>query len=196
MTFSSTRGMLNATALTRCRTAAYLLTKVICGIMGTLWVRNGRENWNWTPQFMRDYISVTRECSWWILIRDSLCPPDVIRLRTAGREWNKARLYGDFAALWFFLMMNKGAATQLPEWPSLRFDYRDNFGFASRAIESGERPDLNTFGCAGKWTWSGTEGAHSEMHPLSHNYRMYVLESGPWRAQLGTVSTWLIVRLS
>ena len=35
-TFSSTRGMPNATALIRCRTAAKLLTWAICGIMGTL----------------------------------------------------------------------------------------------------------------------------------------------------------------
>ena len=51
-------------------------------------------------------------------------------------------------------MTNKGdtAATQLPEWPSPRFDYRDDFGFVPVAIESGEGPDLNAFGCAGKWT--------------------------------------------
>ena len=41
-------------------------------------------------------------------------------------------------------------ATQLPEWPSLGFDYCDNFGFATRATESGEWPDFNTFGCAGE----------------------------------------------
>ena len=82
-----------------------------------------------------------------------LCARDVIRLRTA-REWYKVRLYGVFAALWFFLLTNKGdtAATQLLEWSSLTFDYRDNFGFAPGATESGEEPDLFTFGCAGKWT--------------------------------------------
>ena len=103
---------------------------------------------------MRNYISVIRECSLWILIQDSLCPPDVIRLRTVGRGWNEANLHGDFAALWFFLMMNKDDTpdTQLSEWPSLRFDYCDNFRFALRAIESGEWPDLNAFGCAGKRT--------------------------------------------
>ena len=44
------------------------------------------------------------ECSLWILIRDSLCPPDVMRLRTAERRWNNAQFFGEFAALWFFLM--------------------------------------------------------------------------------------------
>ena len=58
-------------------------------------------------QGTRDSISVIRECSLWILIRD-LCPPDVIRLRTAGREWNEARLQGDFAALWFFSYDEQG----------------------------------------------------------------------------------------
>ena len=89
-----------------------------------------------------------------VLVRDSLCPPDVIRLRTAGRVWYEATQNGDFAALWFFLMPNKGgtATAQLPGWPSLRFDYHDNCGVASRARESGEAPDLLTFGCAGKWT--------------------------------------------
>ena len=72
---------------------------------------------------MRDYISVKSECSLWILIRDSLCPPDVTRLRTAERRWNNVQLYGEFAALWFF-------TPPLPEWPSLRLDYRENFGFA------------------------------------------------------------------
>ena len=56
---------------------------------------------------MKDYISVIRKCSLWILIRDSLCPPDILSLRTAGRKWNNPELYGEFAALWFFLMMLK-----------------------------------------------------------------------------------------
>ena len=41
---------------------------------------------------MKDCISVIRECSLWILIRDSFCLPDVIRLLTAGRGWYEARL--------------------------------------------------------------------------------------------------------
>ena len=90
----------------------------------------------------------------WNLIRESLCPPHVLRLRTVGRVWNEAKLYGDFAALWFFLMTNKDEtpATQPLEWHSLRLDSRDNFGFVPRAIESGEWPDLNAFGWAGKRT--------------------------------------------
>ena len=62
----------------------------------------------------RDYISVKRECSLWTLIRDSLCPPDVIRLRTAGRKWNNAKLYGEYAALWFFLMAKNEEAPTSP----------------------------------------------------------------------------------
>ena len=87
-------------------------------------------------QGMRDYISIM-DTDW-----------------LKGGRMRQERLFGDFAALWFFLMTNKGdtAATQLPEWPSLGFDHRDNFGSAPRAIESGEWPDLNTFGCAEKWT--------------------------------------------
>ena len=45
------------------------------------------------------------------------------------------QLYGEFAALWFFLMTkNEAKPTRpLPEWPSLRLDCCDNFGFAPRA---------------------------------------------------------------
>ena len=103
---------------------------------------------------MKDYISVIRECSLWILIRDSLCPPDILSLRTAGRKRNKAKIYGEFAALGFFLMTNKEdtSATPLPEWPSLCFDYRQNFGFVPSATELGEWPDMVAFGCAGERT--------------------------------------------
>ena len=45
------------------------------------------------PWCRRDYIGVRRECSLWIL--DSVCPLDATRLRTAGREWNDAELYGE-----------------------------------------------------------------------------------------------------
>ena len=50
----------------------------------------------------KDYVSAVRESSLWILMRDSLSPPDVLVLRTAGRMWNNAKLYGEFVALWFF----------------------------------------------------------------------------------------------
>ena len=51
---------------------------------------------------MWDSMSIIRESSLWILIRDSLCPLDVIRLRIAERRWNNAELDGEFAAVWFF----------------------------------------------------------------------------------------------
>ena len=58
---------------------------------------------------MRDSISIMRECSLRLLIRDSLCPPDVTRLRTPERRWNNAELKVEFAALWFFLMTKNEA---------------------------------------------------------------------------------------
>ena len=60
----------------------------------------------------KNYISVIRECSSWILIRDSLCPPDILSQRT-GRKWNNAKLYGEFAALRFFLMTKNEEAPTL-----------------------------------------------------------------------------------
>ena len=68
---------------------------------------------------MRDYISVTRKCSLWILIRDSLCSPDILSLRTAGRKWNNAELYGEHLTHWFFFMAKNEEApfSPLPEWP-------------------------------------------------------------------------------
>ena len=66
----------------------------------------------------RDSISIIRECSLWILIRDSLCPPDVIRLHTAVRGWNNVQFYGEFAALWFFLMTKNEAKPTLTRFPN------------------------------------------------------------------------------
>ena len=48
----------------------------------------------------KDNISVARESSTWILIRNSLSSSYVILLRTAGRSWNDVKLYAEFAALW------------------------------------------------------------------------------------------------
>ena len=50
-----------------------------------------------------------------------LCPPDLLSLRTVGRKWNNAKFYGEYAALWFFLMAkNEEVPTSpIPEWPSL-----------------------------------------------------------------------------
>ena len=54
----------------------------------------------------------------WASIRDYLTPLDVLDMRTAGLKWNCAKLYGEFAALWFFLMTKEGSeeGAQL-EWP-------------------------------------------------------------------------------
>ena len=51
----------------------------------------------------KDYMSVVRESSQRILIRDSPGPPEILVLRTAGSKWNSAKLNGEFAALWFSL---------------------------------------------------------------------------------------------
>ena len=51
-----------------------------------------------------DYLSQVRDSPMWISIRDFLFPPDILATRTAGPKWNHAKLYGSFAALWFFLM--------------------------------------------------------------------------------------------
>ena len=51
-----------------------------------------------------DYLSQTRDSPVWITIRDFLFPPDMLAMRTAGPKWNHTKLYGSFAALWFFLM--------------------------------------------------------------------------------------------
>ena len=77
---------------------------------------------------LRDYTSVIREFSLWILIRDSLSPPDILYQRIAGKGWNNLKLYGKFVVLWFFLMTKKEEAptSPLPEWPSICFNYRQN----------------------------------------------------------------------
>ena len=102
----------------------------------------------------KDYISVITGSSLWILIRDSLSPPDVLVLRMAGSKWNSAKLYREFTALWFFLLTKGGSEERdpvtLPEWPSLCFDHRQNFGFAPNMIESGRLPDMTAFNCLGK----------------------------------------------
>ena len=73
----------------------------------------------------KDYISEVRESSSWASIRDYLTAPDVLVWRTAGPKWNNAKLYGEFAALRFFLMTKdgseEGAPDPLPELPSLCF---------------------------------------------------------------------------
>ena len=106
----------------------------------------------------KDYINEVSESSWWALIRDYLTPPDVLVMRTAGPKWNNAKLYGEFAALWFFLMTKDGSEEGAPvphlEWPSLCFDYRQNFGsgFDNGMFNAGRLPDLTAFGNSGEWT--------------------------------------------
>ena len=87
----------------------------------------------------KDYISEESESSLWASIRDYLTPPDVLVMRTAGPKWNNAKLYGEFGALWFFLVTKdgseEGAPALQPEWPSLCLDYRQKFGFDNGMIE-------------------------------------------------------------
>ena len=75
----------------------------------------------------KNYISEVRESPVWATIRDYLTPLDVLDMRTAGQKWNCAKLYGSFAALWFFLMKKDGREEGAqPEWPSLCRDHRKN----------------------------------------------------------------------
>ena len=68
----------------------------------------------------KDYISEVRESPVWASIRDYLTPLDVLDLRTVGLKWNCAKLYGSYAALWFFVMNKDGTEEGAqPEWPSL-----------------------------------------------------------------------------
>ena len=95
----------------------------------------------------KDYIGEASESSLWASIRDYLTPPDILVLRTAGSKWNNAKFYGEFAALWFFLMTKDGS-----EWPSTCSDYRPNFVFGNGGFEPGRLPDLTALGDSGVWT--------------------------------------------
>ena len=57
----------------------------------------------------------------WITIRDFFLPPDMLAIRTAATNWNHSKLYGSFAALWFFLMgktkVRKENLSLLPNGP-------------------------------------------------------------------------------
>ena len=125
--------MPSAAALIRCQAVAYISPD-----LGDMWHHGYLVSPQWeggleldsasdcdnvygaTERCLRDYISVTRECSLWIR------PPDILSVRAAERKWNKAKLYG----------------SPLPEWPSLCFDYRQNFGFVPSATESREWRDM------------------------------------------------------
>ena len=93
----------------------------------------------------------------WASIRDYLTPLDVLATRTAGLKWNCAKLYGEFAALWFFLMTKDGSEEGAqPEWPSLCLDHRQNFGFDHGMFDAGWILDMpgalrNARVDAGEW---------------------------------------------
>ena len=53
------------------------------------------------------------------------------------------------------------ALAPLPEWPSLRFDYRQNFGFDNGMFEPGRLPDLAAFGDSREWTGTGKKSKTS-----------------------------------
>ena len=57
----------------------------------------------------------------WITISEFRLPPDMLAMRTAGPKWNRAKLYGFFAASWFFLWktvkIRKGNLSLLPNGP-------------------------------------------------------------------------------
>ena len=58
--------------------------------------------------------------------------------------------------LWFFLMKKDGSEegelVTRPEWPSLRFDYRQIYGFDNGVFEPGQFPDLTAPGSSGECT--------------------------------------------
>ena len=53
----------------------------------------------------RDYISEVCESSLWAALCDCLAPADVLVLRSTGSKYHNAKLHGEFAELWFFLMI-------------------------------------------------------------------------------------------
>ena len=105
----------------------------------------------------KDYISEVRESSLWAPIRDYFTLPDVLATRSAGPKWNCAKLYGEFAASWFFLMTKDGSEEGAqPEWLSLCLDYRQNFGFDHGMFDPGWLLDMpcalrNARDDAGEW---------------------------------------------
>ena len=88
-----------------------------------------------------------RESSLWAPLCDCLTLADVLVMRSTGSKWNNAKLYGEFAALWFFLMTKDGR-----ELPNLCFDYRRSFGIENGMFEPGRLPDLTGFEDSGEWT--------------------------------------------
>ena len=104
----------------------------------------------------KDYISDARESSLWTSLRDCLTPAEVLVLRTGGPKWYNAKLYGEFAELWFFLMKGKGGEeppfAPVPEWPSLCFFIVRISSSIIGMFEPGWLPDLTAFEDSGVWT--------------------------------------------
>ena len=101
-----------------------------------------------------DSLKQVIESPLWVLVRDFLSSADVLEMRTTGHKWNIARLFGSFAELWLFLFEKEeyDKSEPLPEWPSLRYDYRQIYGFDNGMFELGQLPDLLAFGSSGEWT--------------------------------------------
>ena len=98
---------------------------------------------------IRNSIIIVRESSLWMLIRDSFCPLDVLRFRTAGRRWNNCGMVWRICCSLVLLhdRERKKRISPFPEWPSIRFD---NFVFASKAMESRESSDFRISAAQGK----------------------------------------------
>ena len=103
----------------------------------------------------RDYISEVRESSLWAPLCDCL----------TGRVCWSCVLLGPSGTMRNFMvnLQNYGSSSRkekvvmghplpLPEWPSLFFDYRRNFGFDNGIFEPGRLPDLTAFEDSGKRT--------------------------------------------
>ena len=84
----------------------------------------------------------------------SLRPPLSLKCVLQDSKWNNiARLYGSFAELWFFQKEeNDKSPASSPEWPSLRYDYRQFYGLDNGMFEPGQLPDLTALGSSGEWT--------------------------------------------
>ena len=88
---------------------------------------------------LEDHLKQVIECPVWVLVCDFFSSADVLEMRTTGLKWNIARLYGSFTELWFFLAKKEenDKSEPLPEWPSLRYDYRQIYGFDNGILNLG-----------------------------------------------------------
>ena len=106
------------------------------------------KNWALGLQERQETTSAKCASSQWAPLCDCLTlAAGVLVFRTTGSKWYDAKLYGEFAESWFFLMKKKGGdgphAALLPEWPSLCSYYRRNIGFG--LFEPGRPPVLTAF---------------------------------------------------